>query len=156
MGIHIENIYQVCRMCTRSLLGSTKIRFYFLGLMAASVLPDLMVEQYGGDYGVDYIYEGTDAKKNGYPWQVRLNKGDWFFCGGSIIDEKNILTAAHCTDKYKHEAQDITVWVRDNDKSRPDGESDHAVCGLTQYPGFKWSPKDKDIAILHLCEPLTF
>ena len=56
-----------------SLSGSTKIRFYFLGLMAASVLPDLMVEQYGGDYGVDYIQEETDAKKNGYPWQGEIS-----------------------------------------------------------------------------------
>ena len=64
--IHIAPTYQVCRMCTRSQSGPTVARFYLLGLMAASVLPDLMVEQYGGDYGVDYIYEGTwDRKMQG-------------------------------------------------------------------------------------------
>lgn len=49
-------------------------RFYMLGLMAASVFSD----EYGeyailGDYGNDYVVNGTDAEKNEYPWQGEIS-----------------------------------------------------------------------------------
>ena len=68
-------------------------------------------------------------------------------CGGAIIDEKNILADADCTEGI--EAQDITVWVGDNY-----GESDHAVCDKPELKGnFQ---EMKDVTMLQLCEPLTF
>ena len=62
--IHIENIYQVCRML-KSHSGSTMVKFYLLGLMAVSVLSE--------DNGEDYIIEGTNAKKNEFPWQGEIS-----------------------------------------------------------------------------------
>ena len=38
-----------------------------------------------------------------------------------------------------------------------DGESKQAVCGLTQHPQYDGAPQyNYDLAILHLCQPLTF
>ncbi|XP_078544754.1 coagulation factor IX [Lissotriton helveticus] len=43
------------------------------------------------------IVGGTDSMKGEIPWQVHLlNKDGVGFCGGSIISEKWIVTAAHC------------------------------------------------------------
>ena len=83
---------------------------------------------------------------------VRLDPQDEIYCGGSIFDERNILTAAHCTEGK--EGKDFTVWVGDHNRLVPDGETDHAVCGLSRHP--EHEGHNKDIAILHLCEPLTF
>ena len=48
----------------------------------------------------DRIIGGQDAPAP-IPWQVSLQKPYWggmyHSCGGSILDEKTILTAAHCT-----------------------------------------------------------
>jgi len=47
----------------------------------------------------DMIVGGKPAKDGDYPYQVRIysvGNDDIGFCGGSIIDEKWILTAAHC------------------------------------------------------------
>ncbi|KAJ1198221.1 hypothetical protein NDU88_002064 [Pleurodeles waltl] len=46
------------------------------------------------------IVGGTDSMKGEIPWQVHiLNKDGVGFCGGSIISEKWIVTAAHCFPK---------------------------------------------------------
>lgn len=33
------------------------------------------------------------------PWQVSIQKDDHHVCGGIIIDEENVLTAAHCVEE---------------------------------------------------------
>ena len=77
------------------------------------------------------------------------------FCGGSVLTRDKILTAAHCTLRYP--AQNITVWTRDHDYSKKDGEVRHAVCRKTEHPEYdKKTKHDKDIAVLHLCQPLMF
>uniref|UniRef100_T1J009 Peptidase S1 domain-containing protein n=1 Tax=Strigamia maritima TaxID=126957 RepID=T1J009_STRMM len=43
------------------------------------------------------IIEGVETSPNEFPWQVALvNASRTFFCGGSLLTSKYILTAAHC------------------------------------------------------------
>ncbi|MCH1927678.1 trypsin-like serine protease, partial [Shewanella sp. C31] len=43
------------------------------------------------------IYGGTPTKKNEYPWMAAIEDEDKdHYCGGSVITERHILTAAHC------------------------------------------------------------
>jgi len=56
------------------------------------------------------IVGGTVVEKGTYPWQVRLSLGG-SLCGGSIISENWIMTAAHCCDGQP--ADTITVHVGD-------------------------------------------
>ena len=106
------------------------------------------------------IVGGRNVRKNEYPWQVRLSvPGDkakykaW--CGGSVLTREKILTAAHCTEGQS--VQSLTVWTRDHDWTKTDGEESHAVCSKTEHPEYDRKARyDQDIAILHLCQPLMF
>ncbi|MCP4382428.1 MAG: serine protease, partial [Hyphomicrobiales bacterium] len=61
----------------------------------------------------DFIVGGSPAAEGSWPWQVRLldthdpNTG---FCGGSLISEQWVLTAAHCV-VYGENAEDVVESV---------------------------------------------
>ena len=41
------------------------------------------------------IFGGEEAVPHEFPWVVYLNMG----CGGALISDKHVLTAAHCVDE---------------------------------------------------------
>ena len=66
-----------------------RIVICFLALQNTSIL--LVEAIFGGEYGDSHEF----------PWIVKLNMDNCKhkFCGGSIISENIILTAAHCVDR---------------------------------------------------------
>lgn len=43
------------------------------------------------------IVGGSEVRENEYPWMASLwNAKRKFFCGGSIVTDQYVLTAAHC------------------------------------------------------------
>ena len=51
----------------------------------------------------DRIINGQEALPNEFPWQVALVRagGHSPICGGSVISDRHVLTAAHCTADIK-------------------------------------------------------
>lgn len=45
------------------------------------------------------IVNGLEAVQHEFPFMAGLLNGDRQFCGGSLIDENHILTAAHCVSQ---------------------------------------------------------
>ena len=45
-----------------------------------------------------YIINGEEAKAGAWPWHVQIFLNEMLTCGGSIINETWILTAAHCLE----------------------------------------------------------
>ena len=43
------------------------------------------------------VVNGFPADPNEYPWMVALRREqDFLFCGGTLITDRHVLTAAHC------------------------------------------------------------
>ncbi|KAK4321781.1 hypothetical protein Pmani_007409 [Petrolisthes manimaculis] len=111
------------------------------------------------------IVNGSDVKPaHKYPWQVgiRENDSENYMCGGSIINDRYILTAAHCvTDKNNKPVslKDLSVGVGDHisTSTKDDGMFTKTVVVKQIIVHNNYKPKnyDNDIALLKLFEPIS-
>lgn len=46
------------------------------------------------------IVNGTETAPHKYPWMAAMFVYRTFFCGGSVISAKHLLTTGHCMNKY--------------------------------------------------------
>lgn len=73
-----------------------------------------------GTPNVNRIVGGTQVRQNKYPWTAQLVRGRYFprlFCGGSLINDRYVLTAAHCV---KNNRDQITIRLLQLDRSSRD------------------------------------
>merc|ERR1711971_72303 len=106
------------------------------------------------DEGDGRIVGGDDADVQEYPWQVGIEiNGQFPWCGGSLISETEILTAAHCTSGRR--ASSIKVIVGENDISDEE-QMKLEVAEVLIHPMYNGSTYSNDFAILRLASPLTF
>ena len=113
-------------------------------------LPDFMTT-------LDRIVGGQQAAEP-IPWQVSIrhvheNGMMSRFCGGTILDSKTVVTAAHCMSSdmdtvVGHVMVGNIGWggLGDNFK----------IAKVINHPGYKRSTLENDISILKLAKPLTF
>lgn len=92
-----------------------------------------------------------------YPWQAALSMRYGArcgpFCGGSVINDVYVLTAAHCTDGQH--AWSLEVCLGMHSSSDPDVLR-VPVAGVVQHAGYDSNTIDKDIALLRLSKPVQF
>ncbi|XP_075154143.1 CLIP and Tryp_SPc domain-containing lethal (2) k05911 [Haematobia irritans] len=105
------------------------------------------------------IVGGTNASPNEFPWIAVIFKSGKQFCGGSLITNNHILTAAHCVARMTSwDVAALTVHLGDYN-IRTDYEVKHVsrrVKRLVRHKGFDFSTLHNDIAILTLSEPVKF
>lgn len=110
------------------------------------------------------IAGGKTAVKGQFPWQValvRAGHSDLFaayYCGGTLIADRYVLTAAHCTydenpsggDGLPMAANAIDVLVGTHNF---EGGTTHKVARIERH-AFDHATYDNDVAILELDTPL--
>ena len=103
------------------------------------------------------IIGGNNATSNEYPWQAYLNisfeNGESTFCGGSLISNQHILTAAHCTKRISETG--IRAFLGEHNIK---DIKEHAVTisRITDHPDYNPVTEDNDLSILTLTSPVSF
>ena len=97
------------------------------------------------------------------PWQVGLLEPEQdiqCFCGGSIINEQWILTAAHCLyyenwlgNSVKRKTDELYVFA--NSSNLNSGGIIYDVIQIIEHPAYDEQTLDNDLALLQLSQPIT-
>lgn len=105
------------------------------------------------------IIGGYEVIQGEIPWQVALvdRPSQVVFCGGSILSEYWVITAAHCLVEGKMGA--LIIRVGEHNIHYEDGlEQDHQVAELHPHPDY--NPRinlyNNDIALVRLATPIHF
>ncbi|XP_067334288.1 transmembrane protease serine 9-like [Channa argus] len=100
------------------------------------------------------IVGGQVASPGSWPWQVSLQRSGSHFCGGSLINDQWVLTAAHC---FQSSANDLRVYLGSQSLEEPDpNEQFYMVTEIINNPKYDSKTKDNDICLLKLSSPVTF
>merc|ERR1719438_246538 len=101
------------------------------------------------------IVGGQETEVNEYPWQVGLvsSSGRSPWCGGSLISNQHVLTAAHCTAGGSTSSIRVLLGEHDTSDSMANIVS---ISAITDHPNYNSGTLDNDFSILTLSSPVTF
>jgi len=110
--------------------------------------------------GGNRIFRGNTTNKNEYPWMVRLMFDNTIICGGSFINSKWVLTAAHCVEDFSIiQVDDLTVVLGDHDATVPneDTEVEMSISEIIMHPQTQVPQTgDFDFALLKMKGEIDF
>ncbi|CAL7945080.1 unnamed protein product [Xylocopa violacea] len=99
------------------------------------------------------IVGGQPTTINEHPYQVSLQLDNSHVCGGAIISEEWIVTAAHCVHSFYHESFSIKAGI--SDLNDDDGTVINAK-EIIVHDDYRRSTADYDIALIRLEKPLVY
>ncbi|XP_068231252.1 transmembrane protease serine 9-like [Palaemon carinicauda] len=106
---------------------------------------------------VTRIVGGQTTTVHEYPWQVGLTSASRPYCGGSIISNQWILTAAHCVEGDSASSVKVLIgehnWGTTTETSVTEKRD---VSQIIVHPQYSSKTFDNDMALLKLSSPISF
>ncbi|CAG7785693.1 unnamed protein product [Allacma fusca] len=108
-----------------------------------------------GDSSSVLIVGGRDAQPGEFPWQVSLQilRGGANFhnCGGIIIDETHVVSAAHC----EYNGYDVVAGAHSIQENESSQQRIKAL-RFEPHPNFDYFKASNDVSVITLSQPLVF
>ncbi|KXJ72773.1 hypothetical protein RP20_CCG017259 [Aedes albopictus] len=109
------------------------------------------------------ITSGYAANEADWPWHAaifkRVAKKEIYICGGTIISENFILTAAHCTSVFRAliAPDDFVIKLGLHNKSHPyDHTTNYNIVEVIRHVNFNTNNMNHDIALLRTEEDIVY
>nr|QHB21584.1 venom S1 protease 7 [Platymeris rhadamanthus] len=107
------------------------------------------------------IVGGEETKVNEYPMMAGLyyKPKKILFCGGTIITQYHVITAAHCTEPFEESVTDLQVVLGEHDQDKVDESSATVyldVESFTAHPEYYLVGHKHDMSILTLISKILF
>ena len=109
-----------------------------------------------------FVIGGQQIPIEARPFQVYVVAGTDSACGGSVLDARRVLTAAHCVvpvgTTTPRPASDVRVYAGYTDTrvaTPPAGSQIVGVASLRTHPYYDEPTKTDDVAVLYLASPLN-
>ncbi|TFJ97864.1 glyceraldehyde 3-phosphate dehydrogenase 2-like [Platysternon megacephalum] len=102
------------------------------------------------------ILNGQDAKAGAWPWQVSVQRHGSHICGGSLISERWVVSAAHC---FNPSVANSAYRVQLGEKrivSETPTQTFSSVKRVIPHPNYNSSTFLADIALVELEKPIAF
>ncbi|KAL4647310.1 transmembrane protease serine 4-like [Arapaima gigas] len=100
----------------------------------------------------DRIVGGVDAKIEDWPWQVSLQLNGQHTCGGTLVSERWVVSAAHC---FASSTKELSRWRVVTGKTYISILAGSTVDKIITNGNYDPHLNDYDIAMLQLSQPIT-
>ncbi|CAG7722895.1 unnamed protein product [Allacma fusca] len=127
-------------------------------------------EDCGNVGSTDNIVGGRDAMHGGHPWMVRIGYRNTetneieFYCSGTVISRRYILTAAHCSEEIDPEyipeiirvGEHNTTTDRDCSEYGCSEAQDYLIEEISAHPAYSPDDKFNDIGLIRVSTDIDF
>ncbi|KAJ6663784.1 hypothetical protein lerEdw1_009863 [Lerista edwardsae] len=103
--------------------------------------------------GTEDIVNGYECPAHSVPWQVYFTTDGNRWCGGSLINEWWIVSAAHCYVP----ANTLVAHLGEHDTTQREGTEQALKASLViRHPNYNDKTQDNDIMLVKLAQPARF
>jgi len=97
------------------------------------------------------IIGGQEAPKHEFPWQISLRQLGQHICGGSLINEKQIICAAHCVQGQVALLDSVVAGA--HNRILETGHQKRNIANMEANTNFNMQELKDDVSIITVTEP---